>query len=540
MHIADSPASLPGPAHYSNPVLNADWPDPDVIEVDGTYYLVASSFSRVPGLPILKSHNLVDWEHVGHALERLHPHGHFSQVRPGSGVWAPSLRYHNGRFWIFYPDPDQGIFVVSAECAEGPWSPPHLLYAGKGIIDPCPLWDDDGRAYLVHGWAFSRSGIRNRLTVHEMAPDATHLLDDGRTVINGDALPGYTTLEGPKFYKHGGWYWIFAPAGGVAEGWQSVFRSASVFGPYEDRIVLEQGNSPVNGPHQGAWVRTPAGEDWFLHFQDRGAYGRVVHLQPMTWSSGWPVIGRPSPGADIGTPVSEHPYPAGTHPLPVSPPGSDDFLSRELGRQWHWQANPTPKWLTLPGDGTAILHPVPGNADDLRTVPNVLGQVLPGIPSVFTTTVGVGDVPVGTRAGVVVLGLHYAWLGVIRTEAGYFVDGGVDGVPAGDTAASGLQPLTTPSIDIRVVTDTDDRASFSWRTAGEHAAAAAGQQPWLNVPWTFSLSKGHWVGAELGVFAVSPPDALPRTEGPQGGVIVGPVRLEPATVKSNSPIAAAP
>ncbi len=227
---------IPAPA-YTNPVLNADWPDPDAVQVDGSYYLIASSFNRVPGLPILRSRNLVDWEHLGHALPEL-PGRHYSLPRHGSGVWAPALRHHDGKFWIFYPDPDHGIFVLTATDPAGPWTEPHLLYAGRGLIDPCPLWDDDGSAYLVHGWAKSRIGVKNRLTVHRMSPDARSLLDGGVHVIDGEDLAGYTTIEGPKFYKRDGWYWIFAPAGGVATGWQSVFRSRSPFGPYEGRRVL--------------------------------------------------------------------------------------------------------------------------------------------------------------------------------------------------------------------------------------------------------------------------------------------------------------
>ncbi len=315
---------------YNNPILNGDWPDPDAVQVEGTYYLIASSFNRVPGLPVLRSKNLVDWEHAGHALPELPQTNHYSLVRHGSGVWAPALRHHDGKFWIFYPDPDHGIFVLSAEKAEGPWSEPHLLYPGRGLIDPCPLWDDDGTAYLVHGWAKSRIGVKNRLTVHRMSPDASRLLDHGTHVINGEELPGFTTLEGPKFYKRDGWYWIFAPAGGVATGWQSVFRSRSPFGPYEERRVLEQGDSPVNGPHQGAWVTTPEGEDWFLHFQDRGAYGRVVHLQPMGWGTdGWPWMGTPADDDGPGTPVLSHPYPVGTSPEDVAP-----AVQRQLHVPW--------------------------------------------------------------------------------------------------------------------------------------------------------------------------------------------------------------
>ena len=175
----------------------------------------------------------------------------------------------------------------------GEWSTPTLVLPGKGLIDPCPLWDDDGTVWLVHAWARSRAGFNNVITLRRLTPDGLTAADDGGVVIvDGNALPGYRTLEGPKLYKRGGEYLLFAPAGGVATGWQSVFRARDIRGPYRERIVLDQGRSAVNGPHQGAWVDTPQGEDWYLHFQDKGPYGRVVHLEPMTWSEdGWPIIG---------------------------------------------------------------------------------------------------------------------------------------------------------------------------------------------------------------------------------------------------------
>ena len=217
---------------YRNPVLKADWSDPDVIRVGTDFYLVASSFHRVPGLPVLHSRDLVHWTIVGHALDRLEPAAAFATPQHGCGVWAPAIRHHAGQFWIFYPDPDRGIYVVTAPAAGGPWTRPRLLKGGRGLIDPCPFWDADGHAYLVHAWARSRAGFNNRITCHRMDPGATRVLDEGRTVIDGDRLPGYRTLEGPKLYRRGDWYWIFAPAGGVAQGWQSAFRSRSVFGPY--------------------------------------------------------------------------------------------------------------------------------------------------------------------------------------------------------------------------------------------------------------------------------------------------------------------
>src|SRR5690606_37282634 len=134
-----------------------------------------------------------------------------------------------------------GIYHVTATDPAGEWSAPHLVIPGKGLIDPSPLWDDDGRVWLVHGWAKSRSGINNVITLRELTADASAVKpgDEGVTVVDGNTLPGYRTLEGPKFYRHDGWYWIFAPAGGVPTGWQSVFRARDIRGPYEDRIVMD-------------------------------------------------------------------------------------------------------------------------------------------------------------------------------------------------------------------------------------------------------------------------------------------------------------
>ncbi|WP_035700995.1 glycoside hydrolase 43 family protein, partial [Glycomyces tenuis] len=360
-----------GDGTYSNPVLRADWSDPDAVRVGDDFYLVASSFHRVPGLPVLRSRDLVNWTIIGHALPRLEPEGAFREPRRGCGVWAPAIRHHAGRFWIFYPDPDRGVSVVTAADPAGPWSSPRLLKSGRGLIDPCPLWDEDGSAYLVHAWAKSRAGFNNRLTCHRMNSDATALLDDGRDIVDGGALPGYRTLEGPKCYRRDGWYWIFAPAGGVRDGWQSVFRSRDVFGPYEERIVLEQGDTDVNGPHQGAWVTAAGGRDWFLHFQDRDAFGRVVHLQPMRWDSdGWPVIGEPP-----GRPVATHAKPdVASDQAPTAPAAGDDFPGGEPGLQWAWAANPEPEWRE-PGPGGALrLACAPTDTGDLRRLPNLLEQ----------------------------------------------------------------------------------------------------------------------------------------------------------------------
>ena len=489
-----------GDGRYQNPVLNADWSDPDAIRVGDHFYLVASTFNRIPGLPILRSTDLVNWTVIGHALTELLPRDHFSEPRHGQGVWAPALRHHDGKFWIFYPDPDFGIFVVTATDPRGPWSTPHPLKPGKGFIDPCPLWDDDGQAYLIHAWAKSRSGINNRLTLHRMSPDGTALLDEGSVVVNGDELPGYTTLEGPKLYKRDGWYWIFAPAGGVTSGWQSAFRSRSVQGPYEDRIVLAQGDTPVNGPHQGAWVSTPGGEDWFLHFQDRGAYGRVVHLQPMRWrSDGWPVMGDDD-GSGRGTPVLTHTKPRVHGRTRVTAPATgDEFTGPELGKQWSWQANADPAWWSFrhfPRRLALACRPGPGG-HDLRLLPNVLGQRLPAESFTATTSMTLSTTTAEARAGLVMLGATYCWAGlrhdgdrivlVCRTaeEDAAEVDAAPP-VPLGrGRAAVRLRVTVGPGAVCRFAADTDGR----------------GFTP-LGAP--FTATAGTWIGATVGLFATGP------------------------------------
>ncbi len=293
-----------GDGTYTNPVLCADYSDPDAIRIGADYYMTASSFSNTPGLPILHSRDLVNWELVNYALNKL-PDSRYDKAVHGCGVWAPAIRYHYGKFFICFPMPDEGLYMITAEDPYGKWSDPVRIYEGAGRIDPCPFWDDDGRAYLVSGVAKSRIGYKSVLHIQEMQPDGMGLIGEPVVVFDGNEND-QTTIEGPKLYKRNGWYYIFAPAGGVKTGWQTVLRSRNIYGPYEYRVVMRQGESDINGPHQGAWVDTVTGEDWFLHFQDVYAAGRIVHLQPMEWQDDWPVIGIAKNGNSYGEPVRKY------------------------------------------------------------------------------------------------------------------------------------------------------------------------------------------------------------------------------------------
>lgn len=506
--------------HRSNPVLDADWPDPDAIRIGDDYWMIASSFNRAPGLPVLHSRNLVDWEHVTNALPALVPAEHYSLPRRGSGVWAPSLREHHGTFYITYPDPDHGIFVLDAPHPAGPWSAPRLLLAGRGLIDPCPLWDEDGRTYLVHGWARSRAGVKNRISLLEVSSDLTTARSCSQTIIDGDDLPGMVTLEGPKAYLHNGWYWIYAPAGGVADGYQVVFRSREVHGPYEHRIVLEQDTTAVNGPHQGALVDDVHGRWWFLHFQDRGVFGRVTHAQPVRFDEqGWPhmgesideVRGRPvavvpplDPDADTASPD-----------LYTEPLRSDDFSTPQLHPRWHWQANPAAhRWRT--GEGTVDLAFAPSPRGDLRDLGAVLGQQLPGQPSQWSVDLHLpppSHGPVGTeRTGLVVLGHSYAWAGLRRDEDGIALVHATMAQDESDEETHTHQQLSTdPAADVTVVLHADvdaagritlsaSRIRTRETESGRHRMLHEQEQVLLE---QWQATKGHWIGAEIGLFATA-------------------------------------
>ncbi len=491
----------PSRGQYLNPILFADYSDPDVIRVNDDYYLVSSSFNHVPALPVLHSRDLIHWQIIGHALQRL-PSPRYNLVQHGNGVWAPSLRFHQNRYWIFYGDPDLGVFMLRSENPAGPWNPPRLVHQAKGWIDPCPLWDDDGRAYLVHAWAKTRAGFNSLLTVHQMSPDGEKLLDAGVTVFDGHE--NHPIIEGPKFYQRDGWYYLFAPAGGVATGWQPVLRSRSVYGPYEDRIVLKQGNTPVNGPHQGGWVELANGESWFVHFQDRGPYGRILHLQPLRWENGWPFIGNDQDGDGIGEPVASCAVPGTDKASPeLCIPTTDEFTSNQLGLQWQWQANPDAAWYDLssrPGFLRLNAIPPPGRLANLWLLPNILAQKFPAEQFAVKACLSFHSSTFGDRAGMIVLGSDYACLSLHQRQGGVMLELAFcsNADQDGEETIVAAVPLTQAEVFLKVRVHTGGRCTFAYSLDDLFYMPLAG---------TFIAAPGKWVGAKIGLYALA---AAPR------------------------------
>ena len=491
-----------GNGTYKNPVLYTDYSDPDACRVGDDYYMTASSFNCIPGLPILHSKDLVNWTIIGYAIKRMPENAMFTdKVNHGGSVWAPSIRHHKGEFYIYYGDPDLGIFMTKTKDPAGEWESLILIKEGKGLIDACPLFDDDGQAYLAHAYAGSRAGIKSLLAVTRLTSDGKKAVGESKIIYDGhDTDP---TIEGPKFYKRNGYYYIFAPAGGVATGWQLAMRSKDVFGPYERMVVMDQGDTSVNGPHQGAWVDTKTGEDWFLHFQDVGAYGRIMHLQPMVWKNDWPVIGEDKNGDGCGNPVLTYKKPniGQTYPI-ITPIESDEFNTNILGLQWQWHANPMSWWhFTNKEKGCLSLYsvPVPEDYKSLWDVPNLLLQKT-SAPE-FTATMKLTLKPdtryYGERTGLVVMGLDYALLSFENTENGFVLSQNecVNAEKGTKETVNQSVTLKEPIVYLRVKFKSDTTCTFSY---------SVDNKKFIGLGKTFQAKEGKWIGAKIGTFCTRP------------------------------------
>lgn len=481
--------------NYKNPVIHADYSDPDVVRIGSDYYMTSSSFNCTPGLQILHSLDLVNWKLIGKVFDQQPPYDVFTVPQPSNGVWAPSIRFHNEEFYITYGDPDHGIYIARAGNPEGPWTHT-LVKPTKGWIDPCLFWDSDGQGYIVHAYANSRIGFKSILTIRRLSEDASEITDSIMVIDGNVTEPDlFKTVEGPKMYKKGSYYYIFAPAGGVTNGWQMVLRATDIRGPWEFRKVMEQGGTNINGPHQGGWVTTPDEEEsWFLHFQDKGPYGRIVHLQPVQWKNDWPVIGEDSNNDGIGNPVLTHRKPAvGIDDVPLATPQtSDDFASDTLGLQWQWYANSKPEWMSLTASrGNLRLYTValPMDPPDYTLVPNLLMQKLCADKFFFTTKMTVNFDVTDERAGVIVLGQTYSHLSVMKKQDGLYLTNS-------DTQSGSDRKIEGTTVFLRVeVTGPPARCKFEYSFDG---------RSFTQFGSTFEATAAKWIGGKIGIFASRP------------------------------------
>lgn len=506
-----------GNGTYKNPVLYADYSDPDVIRAGDDFYMTASSFNCVPGLPILHSKDLVNWKIVNYALKSLdmegvEPDGFFDKAQHGRGVWAPSIRYNKGEYMIYWGDPDFGIYVVKTKDILGKWEKPVLVLPGKGRIDPSVLFDDDGKVYFVHAWAGSRARLNSILTVCELNADGTKVIGEETLVFDGNDGVNHT-VEGGKFYKKDGYYYLLAPAGGVATGWQLALRSKNVYGPYEVKKVLAQGKTNINGPHQGGLVDTQTGESWFLHFQDKGAYGRIIHLQPVNWKDGWPVMGVNDKDY-CGEPVISYKKPNVGKSYPIETPAeSDEFNSAVLGLQWQWHANPGQAWefTSLYSYLRLYAQYYPDDYVNMWDIPNLLLQKLTAPELTATVKMNVTLRNDGDEVGLIMMGLDYSYISVTKRGKDYLLRQ----ISCKDAERKTSEKILTEEI----LKNPNKKERYNYQTLLEdleiyfqvivkdgaicrfcYSSDGKNFQPFGE---QFNARQGKWIGAKTGVFILN-------------------------------------
>lgn len=469
-----------GDGTFANPVLNADYSDPDIIRVGDKYYMTCSEFHYM-GMPILESDDMVNWRIIGQVYNRMDFPGYSDMTRYAEGTWAPAIRYHDGKFWIFVCTPEEGLLMTTAENPAGPWEPFHVVKDVAKWEDPCPFWDEDGQAYLVR--SRHRAGP---IIIHRMSPDGRRLLDDGETVYKGPVA------EGPKMFRKDGYYYISIPEGGVSKGWQTILRSKEVYGPYESKRVLERGSTDVNGPHQGSLVETPDGDWWFYHFQSAGPRGRVLHLQPVRWVDGYPAIGTDYDGNGVGEPMKTCRMPFGKS-NPSAPQTSDEFDGKTLGVQWQTNHNPVKDRISLSGrKGWLTIKPL--HAGWLRLARNQQTQKIMGFRSVAETRIDFSEMKPGERSGLACLGKSFNGAGIMteklsgRTVPVIYME--TDSLVTFRKAVSGKK---TKEIIICLEADTQaNRFQYSYSIDGKDFRP-------LGEP--FEMKEGFWKGVRTGLYA---------------------------------------
>ena len=473
-----------GNGTFINPVLNADYSDPDVIRVGEKYYMVASDFNYM-GIQMMESDDMVNWRLISQVYDHFDFAGWDDMKRYGRGSWAPSLRHHNGKYYVYFCTPDEGLIMAEATDPHGPWSPLHTVKSIAKWEDPCPFWDDDGKAYLGHSLVGA-----GPIIIHKMSADGHELLDDGVTVYTGPVA------EGTKFLKRDGWYYLVIPEGGVSSGWQTVLRSRNIYGPYEKRVVLEQGPTNINGPHQGSLVDTPDGEWWFYHFQETRHLGRVVHLQPVRWIDGWPMCGTDSDLNGTGEPlyVSVKPQ-TNVRQEPSLPQSSDEFDGNiltwkgqrhdALGLQWQWNHNADhSQWSLDERKGWLTLHA--NAAESLKTARNTLTQKAMGYRGEATTLADCQGMAEGSRMGIAVMGSRQCGVGVCKRDGRlvfYREDNGE------------VEYYGTASKRVWLRAEADGTTfKLSYSTDGKryHAAGQA-----------ITITNAYWKGPRLGLYCYS-------------------------------------
>lgn len=403
-----------GDGTYTNPIINADYPDPDIIRVGEDYYMVSSSFVAMPGIPISHSKDLINWQIIGHAYDSITFQPQYrmenEQTAYSRLCWAPTMKFHDGIYYIGVNIADDGFVMFKSTKPEGPYS---MHKFDKRLYDPGFFIDDDGKKYVTHG--------KTKIYITQLKDDATGVQDandKGTLIIT--APKGYEHLfEGCHTYKRNGWYYLFNPALGY-DGVQMISRSRNLYGPYETKVLIDDDINYANtGVHQGGYIETLEGESWAYTFQDRDYMGRCVMLYPMEWVDEWPVVGaKGKPGKGVVT----YKKPAIKAKQKMSfPQHSDDFNSSTLAHVWEFNHVPQiEKWSLTDRPGHFRIYSQ--HARGYYWARNSLTQKVAGPYSTGTVLLDLSGLAKEDFAGNGIMGRVMYQLGVRKKADGYWIE----------------------------------------------------------------------------------------------------------------------
>ncbi|MCR4773879.1 MAG: glycoside hydrolase 43 family protein [Prevotella sp.] len=395
---------------FTNPVIDSDFPDVDIIRVNNDYYLLSTTMFHFPGATILHSHDMVNWEFYAAPLKKLSDKDSYNLLNGKDeyhhGMWASGLKYHDGKFYLLLNAQGFGSFIMTATDLRGEWTMKKLDHT---YYDSNFLFDNDGRIYIVYG--------NSHISVAEVDKDFNYIRS--KEIIT---RPN-TGLEGNHLYHIGDYYYVYSTYGGYPSG-QAAFRSKDPFGQYEEKMLFEkQIGGKINTVHQGALVQTQTGEWWSMLFEDENASGRMPHLQPVTWLDGWPILG------NNGVPCITYKVPSiGCAPYPKltgvsATEASDDFNGEALSPQWQWNHQEAAgSWSLTERKGWLRMRTV-GTAKVMKQARGTITERIPGFRNkkdkFATVKMDASKMKEGDIAGLSVFQDPYAYVGVEKTGKGY-------------------------------------------------------------------------------------------------------------------------
>lgn len=470
-----------GDGSYRNPPLNADYPDPDIIRVGEDFYFASTTFVNAPGLTILHSKDLVNWDIASHVMPRLTGNPKYDLADGGDyrhGVYAPSLRYHKGRFYVAVTPVGRPTRIYSAADVRGPWAMHEL---DREAFDPALFIDDDGQAYMA-----TSIGSDGTITLLTLNADLT-------AVTSAQKIHYIKGAEGSKLIKREGWYYIFNSI--PRRLGMTVSRARSLTGPWETRDQIDD----KTGGHQGALVDLPGGGWYGFVMLDAGAIGRVTNISPIFWQDDWPVWGTPeAPGrvpATAAKPILGKPF--------VEPPSSDDFGKPTLGRQWQWNHNPDDRRWSL-RERPGYLRLKTTRAMEFWSARNTLVQKGQGPKSRAVVKVDARGLAAGDACGLGTFGKFSSQIVLTRNAAGQgeLTARLIESTQAGPVTTPRGASVKVPLKDLWLSVEMDfttDKSALAYSLDGK---------AWIALPGDFPLAydwrTGTFQGEQYGLFCYNP------------------------------------